>query len=112
MTGGSMMSFLWGYDFGAQAFTSGYGIVAPRIPLAFYRHLVEGRRDEALQIVKDYEEPMIAEFADIGGWAALRAAQVFLGFYGSWRERYPWPTLTEEQAQKVKAHLEAKGLLG
>ena len=111
MTGGSMMSFLWGYDFGAQAFTSAYGIAAPSIPLQFYQHLVEGRRDEALRIVKEYEEPMLADFEDMGGWAALKAALVHRGFYPTWKERFPVPTLTDEQAQRVRTNLEAKGLL-
>lgn len=111
MTGGSMMSFLWGCDFGAQAFTSAYGIAAPAIPLQFYRHLVEGRREEALRIVQEYEEPMLAELADMGGWAALKASMVHRGLYRTWKERFPQPTLTEAQAQRVRAHLQAKGLL-
>ena len=111
MTGGSMMSFLWGYDFGAQAFTSGYGVGAPSIPLQFYQHLIAGRRDEALRIVQEYEEPMLADFADMGGWAALKASMVHRGFYRTWKERFPCATLTEDQAQRVKVHLEAKGLL-
>jgi 4-hydroxy-tetrahydrodipicolinate synthase len=111
MTGGSMMSFLFGYEFGAQAFTAAYGIAAPSIPLQFYKHLVEGRRDEALQIVKDYEEPMLTAFEDIGGWAALKATMVFRGFYETWQERFPVRTLTDADAQRVKAHLEGQGLL-
>ena len=111
MTGGSMMSFLWGYDFGAQAFASAFGIAAPRIPLQFYRDLIEGRREEALRLVKDFEEPMLAELADMGGWAALKAALVYRGFYRTWKERFPQPTLTQAQADRVRAHLEAQGLL-
>ena len=111
LTGGSMMSFLWGYDFGAQAFTSAYGVGAPSIPLKFYQHLVEGRRAEAERIVTEYEEPMLDDFVDMGGWHALKAALVYRGFYRTWKERFPQHTLTEEEAQRVKAHLEGKGLL-
>ena len=111
MTGGSMMSFLFGYEFGAQAFTSAYGIAAPSIPLKFYQHLIDGERDAAVRLVHEYEEPMLAEFADIGSWAALKATMVYRGFYPTWKERFPVPTLTDEQAQCVKAHFEARGLL-
>ena len=51
------------------------------------------------------------EFADIGSWAALKATMVYRGFYPTWKERFPVPTLTDEQAQCVKAHFEARGLL-
>lgn len=111
MTGGSMMSFLWGYDFGAEAFTAAYSLVAPRIPLEFYKYLIDGRRDEAVRIVHDYEETMLADLAAIGGWQALKAFMVFRGFHRSWKDRYPFPTLTDENAQIVKAHLEKYGLL-
>jgi dihydrodipicolinate synthase/N-acetylneuraminate lyase len=111
LTGGSMMSFLWGHDFGAQAFASAYGIAAPAIPLRFYDHLVAGRRDEAVRLVREYEEPMLAELADIGGWQALKASMVHRGLYRTWQERFPQPTLTDAQAARVQAHLQAKGLL-
>ena len=75
------------------------------------QHLVEGRRDEALRVVVDYEEPMLDDFIDMGGWHALKAALVYRGLYPTWKERFPTHTLTEEQAQRVKAHLEGKGLL-
>ena len=110
MTGGSMMSFLWGYDFGAQAFCSAYGVMAPKVPIAFHKHLIEGRRDEALQIVRDHEEELMAKWAGFG-WFGLRAALVFKGFHPSWQERYPHVTLTDEQAAKVKAYMIDKGML-
>jgi len=110
MTGGSMMSFLWGYDFGAQAFCSAYGVMAPEVPNAFYKHLIEGRRDEALQIVRDHEEDLMVKWPGFG-WAGLRAALVFQGFHPSRQERYPQPTLTDEQAEKVKAYMVEKGML-
>ena len=110
MTGGSMMSFLWGYDFGAQAFCSAYGVMAPKVPIAFHKHLIEGRRDEALQIVRDHEEELMAKWAGFG-WFGLRAALVFKGFHPSWQERYPHVTLTDEQAAKVKAYMVDKDML-
>lgn len=61
--------------------------------------------------MQEYEEPMLAESADMGGWAALKASMVQRGFYRTWKERFPQPTLTDAQAQRVKAHLQAKGLL-
>ena len=110
MTGGSMMSFLWGYDFGAQAFCSAYGVMAPEVPIAFHKHLIEGRRDEALQIVIDREEDLMVKWAGFG-WFGLRAALVFKGFHPSWQERYPHVTLTDEQAAKVKAYMVDKDML-
>ena len=110
LTGGSMMSFLWGYDFGAGAFCSAYGVFAPQVPIAFYKHLVEGRRAEARAIVKDHEEALMNDLSGIG-WAGLRAALVFMGFHKSWQERYPHATLTDEAAARVKAYMVAQGLL-
>ena len=110
MTGGSMMSFLWGYDFGAQAFCSAFGMIAPEVPIRFYEHLVAGRREEALSIVTDDEEPLLDAFSGIGGWQALRVGIVLKGFYSSWRERFPFRTLTDTEAQIVKQYLEANGL--
>ena len=34
-----------------------------------------------------------------------------IGFHPSWRERYPHVTLTDEQAEKVKAYMIEKGVL-
>ncbi len=110
MTGGSMMSFLWGYDFGAQAFCAAYGVMAPQVPIAFYKHLIEGRRDEALKIVTDHEEDLMVKWAGFG-WFGLRASLVFKGFHPSWHERYPQTSLTDEQAAKVKAYMLEKGYL-
>ncbi len=111
MTGGSMMSFLWGYDFGAKAFTSAYGMIDPATPLAFYRHLVAGQRDEALAIVRDREDPMIDALAGIGGWLALREGLVLKGLFASRRERFPISTLTVEKAEQAKAFFEKNGLI-
>ena len=106
-----MMSFLWGYDFGAQAFTSGFGMIAPQVPLDFYQHLCAGRREEALSIVTDDEEPLLEALSGLGGWGALRVGFALKGFYSSWRERFPVRTLTDAEAQIVKQYLEAKKLL-
>jgi dihydrodipicolinate synthase/N-acetylneuraminate lyase len=111
ITGGSMMSFLWGYDFGAQAFASGYGMIDPATPLAFYRHLSAGQRDEAVAIVRNREEPMLAALSGIGGWDALRVGLVCKGLFASWRERFPKSTLTAEQAEQVKGYFVKNGLI-
>lgn len=105
LTGDSMKSFLWGYDFGAQAFASGYGMIDLRTPLTFYEHLVAGRREQALSIVRDREERMVAALAKVGGWFALRAGLVFKGFFTSWQERFPVHTLTAEEAKIVQSYL-------
>ena len=111
MTGGSMMSFLWGYDFGARAFCSAFGAFAPEIPIEFHEHLVAGRRDRALEVVTKYEEPLIDGWSAAGGWAAIRAILVFKGFFSSWQERFPQPTLTADQAESARDHLARHGLL-
>ncbi len=109
MTGGSMMSFLFGYEFGARAFCSAVSMVAPQVPLTFYEHLIAGRRQEAVGIVKDHEEPFIAEMGDIGGWQAIRAALHRLGLFGSRRDRRPWPTLDDAQTDRLMEHLTRQG---
>ena len=111
MTGGSMMSFLWGHDFGAQAFCAAYGIVAPHVALDFHRHLVAGRREQALALVHEHEEPFLAEISPLGGWQALRPALVAQGLFESRQDRFPFPTLGDEAAERVVAHLRAKAVV-
>jgi len=51
MTGGSMMSFLHGRKFGAQAFATAVGMFAPRVPITFTRYLDEGEEEKAVMLV-------------------------------------------------------------
>ena len=111
LTGGSLMSFLWGHDFGAQAFATGYGIIDPATALAFYEHLISGRRGKALAIVQEREETLLAALGKVGGWSALRAGLVFKGFFASRRERFPVRTLTDDEAEIVRVYLRQQHLI-
>jgi dihydrodipicolinate synthase/N-acetylneuraminate lyase len=112
MTGGSLMSFLWGYDFGARAFCSGLGIVAPQRAIEFHQSLVSANRERALKIVHEVEEPLLADLAPFGGWQSLRAGLVHMGLFPSCQDRYPFRTLTSDEANRVQAILDKYGCLG
>jgi dihydrodipicolinate synthase/N-acetylneuraminate lyase len=106
-----MMSFLFGYDFGAQAFASGLGIIAPSVPLSFYRHLAGGDRTAALSIVQTEEQRALEALSPVGGWQSLRVGLVYKGYFPSWRERFPLRTLREEEAEVVKGYMQERGFL-
>ena len=49
ISGGQMRNFFFGYQIGSPAYLCPLVTTAPRVSMAFYRHLVEGRSDRARQ---------------------------------------------------------------
>ena len=103
VTGGSMRSFLYGYNFGARAFASGLGMIAPHLPISFAAYLNEGKQDMAVKIIREYEEPIQSAFAAIGAYHACCHAVLMLnGLFRSHCIRFPWPTLNKNEVESVK----------
>ncbi len=111
LTGGSMMSFFYGYPFGAQAFACGVGMLAPQAPLDFYACLLQGRADRAAELIKRWEEPYSTVFPPLGHWAAFHTALWLLGRFRSRCVRFPLRTLGQEAVAKVGNQLTSWGLL-
>lgn len=59
MGSAGMNYFYWGYDFDSPCFLTGLGNMWPQVEIEFYNHMVEGRRDEALNIVREKDLPYL-----------------------------------------------------
>lgn len=113
MTGGSMMSFLHGREFSAAAFAAAIGFFAPKVPLAFAGHLEEGRRAEAVQLIREYEEPYYALMRELphSHYAFDHAALKLMGHFKSSRIRHPFKTCGSDAEKAIAKFLRDKGIL-
>lgn len=114
MTGGKMNAFLFGYDFGAKAYGDVVGWFAPEQAIAFIKYMEEGKRKQALQIVRDWEEPMFElwrRFGCGGHWTGAHTALQLMGLFKSNRMRFPLRTLNPNEAEIVKEFFTEKGVL-
>lgn len=83
MGSAGMSYYYWGFDFGSPCFLTGLGNIWPSWEIAFYNHLIEGRRDEALKIVNEKDQPYLeATFATKRYWSCLKALQEMVGLPG------------------------------
>lgn len=101
MTGGTMSSFFYGYQFGAKAFATGTAIYAPEIAIGFFDHVRAGLAADAISDIEKYEEPVSAKFAPLGHWACFHAVLQAQGLFRSKKMRFPIKTLNEEQHRQV-----------
>ena len=106
-----MRYYLWGFDFGSPCFLTGLGNIWPKWEIEFYQHLVEGRRDEALKIVKENESPYLAAtMATKRYWSCLKAIQEMVGLPGG-PMRPPLLDCTEEQRKALRQACTTAGLM-
>lgn len=113
MTGGSMMSFLHARPFGGMAYAAAIGFFAPRVPLAFSAHLEKGEADQAVELIKEYEEPYYDLLKKLpwSNYAFDHTALKLLGQFKSDRMRYPFKTCDREAANAIRKFLVEKRLL-
>ena len=107
VTGGSMQSFLHGYMFGAKAFASSLGMIAPRVPIDFYNHLKKGDFGRAVEIVTGYEHGILWRFNEIGTEGirlhpCCHTALKLMGLFASNRIRFPFRTNDDSQSRCVE----------
>lgn len=111
MGSAGMSYYLWGYDFGSPCFLTGLGNIWPKWEIAFYNHLVEGRRDEALKIVKEKDLPYInATKVTKRYWACVKALQEMIGLPGG-KMRPALIECTQAQREELRRVCTECGLL-
>jgi dihydrodipicolinate synthase/N-acetylneuraminate lyase len=116
MTGGSMMSFVHGRLFGAQAFAVAVGMYAPHVPIAFTRYLDEGQEEKAVELIRQYEEPLLelelAESLTHDDHRTLyRTLLMLCGHFRTNRVRFPTQTCDKNAVDAIKRLLVDQGLL-
>ena len=83
MGSAGMQYYLWGCEFESPCFLTGLGNVWPKWEIDFYKHLTEGRRDEALKIVLEKDIPYIEVTKSTHRyWSCLKALQEMVGLPG------------------------------
>ncbi len=83
MGSAGMNYYLWGFEFGSPCFLTGLGNIWPRWEIDFHHHLVEGRRDAALEIVEQKDRPYLAVTKKtMRYWACVKAIQEMVGLPG------------------------------
>jgi len=114
ITGGSMSSYLFGYDFGQRAFADIVAWFAPEISLAFSKCLDQGRRAEAIRIVKDWQEPTWKQWQNIPGWAPhftwTRTILHLMGLFESNATRFPTQALQDNDIDAVRKFIADKNI--
>ncbi len=111
MGSSGMNYYLWGYDFGSPCFLTGLGNIWPKWEIDFYHHLVEGRRDEALKIVKEKDLPYLNVTKQTGRyWACVKALQEMIGLPGG-KMRPALIECTQAQREELRRVCTDCGLL-
>jgi len=111
MGSAGMNYYLWGFDFGSPCFLTGLGNIWPKWELEFYNHLVEGRREEAVKIVKEKDLPYLAVTKGTGRyWACVKALQEMVGLPGG-KMRPPLVDCMPEQREELRRVCTQIGLM-
>lgn len=112
MGSAGMNYYLWGYEFGSPCFLTGLGNIWPKWEIDFYQHLVEGRREEALKIVKEKDLPYLDVCKETKRyWACVKALQEMIGLPGG-PMRPPLMECSAEQKADLRRVCTEIGLLG
>ena len=111
MGSAGMNYYLWGHEFGSPCFLTGLGNIWPKWEIDFYNHLVEGRRDEALKIVKEKDLPYLAATMKTKRyWACVKACQEMIDLPGG-PMRPPLMECTPEQKEDLRRTCTEAGLM-
>ena len=111
MGSAGMNYYLWGFEFGSPCFLTGLGNIWPRWEIDFHNHLIEGRRDEALRIVREKDLPYLAATkATNRYWACVKALQEMVGLPGG-KMRPPLMECTPEQRENLRKVCTQIGLM-
>ncbi len=114
VTGGSMSSFFFGYQFGARAFGTAVGWFAPQVATEFHRELCAGNRERAMEIITQWQEPAWEQWKPLGAnmtWAWGHAALTHMGLFSSRRMRFPLRTTSDVESAQVRDFLRDRGLI-
>lgn len=109
ISGGQMRNFVFGYQIGSPAYLCPIAPFRPDIALAFYHLLVEGRYDEAWQMVFRYEEPWLqwaTEERSRSWLAVMKSAIQLQGLYPNHSVAPPHPVPSPGLLDEVRMKLE------
>ena len=111
MGSAGMNYYLWGHEFGSPCFLTGLGNIWPRWEIDFYDHLVAGRRDEAVKIVREKDLPFLGVTTTTRRyWACVKALQEMVGLPGG-PMRPPLVDCTPEQRRDLSRVCTEIGLM-
>ena len=106
ISGGQMRNFFFGYQIGSPAYLCPIAPFRPDIALRFFRSLVEGKINNARDIVFRYEEPWLTTAAKMGWLASIKSALYAYRLYPNNRVRAPMHSHTPDERHEVRACLE------
>jgi len=106
ISGGQMRNFFFGYQMGSPAYLCPVVTIAPRVSLAFYEHLVEGRLNEARRLIFDFEEPMLCASEELSWHPLIKSALCLAGHFPTGLRRPPSHSLKPEQEPRVRRMLQ------
>jgi 4-hydroxy-tetrahydrodipicolinate synthase len=114
VTGGSMSSFLFGYQFGARAFGTVIGWFAPHVATEFHNELCAGNRERAVEIITQWQEPAWDQWKRVQtstAWAWGHAVLTHMGFFTSRKMRFPLATTTDAAFAQARRFLCERGII-
>ena len=104
VSGGQMRNFIFGYPLGSPAYLCTVAPYRPDIALEFHARLVAGRVDDAWEIIRRYEEPLMAAARDVNWLVLMKTAIMLLGLYPN---NLPAPptdrAVTEQEIERASA---------
>ncbi|MCZ6680613.1 MAG: dihydrodipicolinate synthase family protein [Candidatus Poribacteria bacterium] len=106
VSGGQMRNFVFGYQIGSPAYLCPIAPFRPDIALQFYNLLVEGRIDQAWQMVFRYEEPWLKWATDHNWLAVMKSTVQLQGLYPNNLPAPPNPAPPSSLLDDVRKKLE------
>ena len=96
ITGGTITSFMMGYNFGQRLYGDVVAMYSPKTSLECYEAIKAGDIKKASDIIKEYEEPIMQASFEIpdGYWTVYHTILKVKGLFDSNHVRYPQATLT------------------
>ena len=106
ISGGQMRNFAFGFQLGSPAYLCPIAPFRPDIALKFYNLLVEGRLEEAWQMVFRYEDPWIQKACELDWLFSIKSALVLHGLFPA-SCRTPFQAPDEAKRDQVRQCIES-----
>lgn len=100
LAGGAKRLFMAFLPFGADLYLVGVGSLTPKVALEFWRHIEEGRWEDALAIERDIEAPFFDVAFNVGWHLAMKKGLEYLGLMAA-DERLPLKSLRGDNERRV-----------
>ena len=110
VAGGCMTTFMSIMHFGVPAYLAGIGNIRPDIEEKFYDHILDKEYDQALALIKKYEEPFFDVAVPMGWHIALKAALNVAGLMPIY-EKSPLSPLSDADREKISKTLALTGMI-